>query len=235
MASIAERSDVVQFVAWPQRQRRGGRRCNSRLAQHELLMVVAAPLMAMSAPLNALLWAVPARIRRPALEAIRRPPVAILWAALTAPATTFLLHALALWIWLLPVLYDYALEHEVRARLAASLFFRHGGAVLVGNLIRAVRPRRLWGGSGLRVRDGRPQWRPRRAAHLRPPRLAPAVSDESSVGADTTRRSTACGLLMWVPASVIFAGGGLVLFALWLRESDRRSRYQLRISINPTP
>ena len=31
---------------------------------------------------------------------------------LTAPASVFLLHAIALWVWHLPALYDYALEHE---------------------------------------------------------------------------------------------------------------------------
>jgi hypothetical protein len=32
------------------------------------------------------------------------------------------------------------------------------------------------------------------------------------------------GLLMWVPAGLIFAMGGLGFFAAWLRESDRRTR-----------
>ena len=31
---------------------------------------------------------------------------------------------------------------------------------------------------------------------------------------------------MWVPAGLITAAGGLVLFAAWLRESDRRTRYK---------
>jgi putative membrane protein len=30
------------------------------------------------------------------------------------------------------------------------------------------------------------------------------------------------GLLMWVPAGVIFIAGGLFFFAAWLRESERR-------------
>jgi cytochrome c oxidase assembly factor CtaG len=34
------------------------------------------------------------------------------------------------------------------------------------------------------------------------------------------------GLLMWVPAGVLLAAGALVLFAAWLRESDRRTRYK---------
>ena len=34
------------------------------------------------------------------------------------------------------------------------------------------------------------------------------------------------GLLMWVPAGLVFAAGGLFLFAAWLRQSERRSRFK---------
>src|SRR5215218_1332425 len=84
----------------------------AHMVQHELLMVVAAPLVAAGAPLIALLWAVPGGYRRRGLESLRRQPIGWAWACLTAPATVFVLHALALWIWHLPVLYDYAVEHE---------------------------------------------------------------------------------------------------------------------------
>src|SRR5947208_17128165 len=43
------------------------------MVQHELLMVVAAPLLASSAPLIAMLWAAPSGMRRSLLAAIRRP------------------------------------------------------------------------------------------------------------------------------------------------------------------
>src|SRR5205085_8902626 len=31
------------------------------------------------------------------------------------------------------------------------------------------------------------------------------------------------GLLMWVPAGLVFVAGGLSLFAAWMREAERRS------------
>src|SRR5947209_19922807 len=46
----------------------------AHMIQHELLMVVAAPLIASSAPLIALLWSMPRAGRRRALAAVRRPP-----------------------------------------------------------------------------------------------------------------------------------------------------------------
>ena len=32
------------------------------------------------------------------------------------------------------------------------------------------------------------------------------------------------GLLMWVPASLVFIAGGLYFFAAWIRESERRAQ-----------
>ena len=132
---------------WPSRCRRRSTSgatagWSAHMVQHELLMVVAAPLVAVSAPLIALLWAMPAGVRR---RAPRRSCAAPITAAVDRPDRArrrcSLLHALALWIWHLPALYDYALEHEAHARRAAPVLLRHRGAVLVGHRARPVRPR----------------------------------------------------------------------------------------------
>ena len=70
----------------------------AHMLQHELLMVVAAPLVASSAPLMALLWAVPLGIRRRALDLVRGPRMIGAWSLATAPIAVFLLHAIALWV-----------------------------------------------------------------------------------------------------------------------------------------
>ena len=54
---------------------------------------------------------------------MRRPPITAPWTALTAPASVFVLHALALWVWHLPALYDYALEHEAMHVVQHLCFF----------------------------------------------------------------------------------------------------------------
>src|SRR3954464_8389940 len=66
------------------------------MVQHELLMVVAAPLIALSSPMVATAWACRLRAKR----------VFHAFGWLIAPAFVFLLHAFALWIWHLPWLYD---------------------------------------------------------------------------------------------------------------------------------
>src|SRR6476646_9115289 len=71
----------------------------AHMAQHELLMVVGAPLIALASPLVAFLWILPHGGRRRAMRVMRGRRVSLVWAALTAPATVWLLHGLALWIW----------------------------------------------------------------------------------------------------------------------------------------
>jgi cytochrome c oxidase assembly factor CtaG len=41
------------------------------------------------------------------------------------------------------------------------------------------------------------------------------------------------GLLMWVPAGLAFAAGALCLFAAWLRQSDRLSRFTSYPALGP--
>jgi len=198
----------------------------AHMVQHELLMAVAAPLIAASAPLIALLWAAPSGIRRRALEAIRRPALTSAWAVLTAPMTVFLLHAIALWTWHVPVLYYYAIEHEGVHLLEHACFFgsaalfwwgiAHGryGRLGYGAAVVYVFATALHGGllGALLTFSPRVWYAPYAIEHSA--RLTPLEDQQLA------------GLLMWVPAGLVTAAGGLVLFAAWLRESDRRSRYK---------
>src|SRR3982751_467408 len=67
----------------------------AHMAQHELLMVVAAPLVALASPVVAFLWVLPRSGRRRTMRAMRGRRVAAAWAALTAPATVWLRPGLA--------------------------------------------------------------------------------------------------------------------------------------------
>src|SRR3954469_17211648 len=74
----------------------------AHMAQHELLMVVAAPLVALASPLVVFIWALPHRGRRNVMRAMRGRRIAAAWTAITAPAVVWLVHGLALWIWHMP-------------------------------------------------------------------------------------------------------------------------------------
>jgi putative membrane protein len=95
----------------------------AHMSQHELLMVVAAPLSVLGRPWVALTWAVPPAWRGPVFLAIRRWGLLEAWRTLTAPVVALVLHAAALWIWHVPRLFDAALAHADLHALQHASFF----------------------------------------------------------------------------------------------------------------
>jgi putative membrane protein len=206
----------------------------AHMVQHELLMVVAAPLIAAGAPLIGLLWAVPFRIRHAVVETVHRKPVSALWRAITSPPAVFLLYGLAVWVWHLPALYDAALEHEAVHAVQHLCFFgtatlfwwgiAHGrrGRMGYGAAVIYLFATAVHGGvlGALMTVSPRVWYAPYGAHH---PAGLTALEDQQLAG-----------LLMWVPAGIAFAVGALVLFAAWLRQSERRSRFQSGQILRPT-
>jgi putative membrane protein len=197
----------------------------AHMAQHELLMVVAAPLIALSSPLLALLWAVPAPARHRLIDVVRRPAVVTGWAVLTAPPTVWILHAAALWIWHLPSLYDAALEHEGVHAIQHLCFFMTA-ALFWWSLVRGRYGRLGYGAAVLYLFAT--------SLHsgvlgaliaFSPGILYPLYASNSGAwGLTPLEDQQLAGLLMWVPAGLVFAIGGLAFFAAWLRESGRRAQ-----------
>jgi len=77
------------------------------MVQHELLMVVAAPLILLGSPLAITLWAAPAPLR-PALGALlqSRSPLRRLFNRITRPVTAWIIATAAVWLWHIPAAYD---------------------------------------------------------------------------------------------------------------------------------
>jgi len=206
----------------------------AHMVQHELLMIVAAPLMAVGAPIVGLLWAMPSGLRSRAVAAVHRRSVAAVWSVLTSPPSAFCLYGLALWVWHLPLLYDYALEHEAIHVVQHLCFFAtatlfwwgiaHGrhGRVGYGAAIVYVFATAFHGGllGALLTVSPRVWYAPYIAHH--PAGLTPLEDQQLA------------GLLMWVPAGLSFAAAGLFLFAAWLRHSDRLTRFKSGPRLSPT-
>ena len=200
----------------------------AHMAQHELLIVVAAPLIVLGAPAIALMWLLPPSPRKSVFEAIRRPTVLAAWAAITAPATAWLLHAVALWMWHLPELYEAALEdgymhaaQHISFFGTAALFWwgiAHGryGRLGYGVAVMYVFATALHSGVlGALLTFSQTPWY---AAY------APASPDGRTWGFTALEDQQLAGLLMWVPASAVFVIVGVWFVAAWLRESERRVR-----------
>lgn len=196
---------------------------SAHMTQHEILMLIAAPLLVAGQPLLAFLWAVPARWRPSVAGAFRGPAIAAGWRALTSPLVVFLLHAVALWIWHVPVLFEAALHsesiHAVQHTsfvVTAALFWwgmvhgRYGkagyGAGVAYIFLTALHSTIL--GALLTVAPS--TW-------YRSYEATAAVRN-----VDALADQQLAGLVMWVPSGVVFIVIGLALFAAWLGESEKR-------------
>jgi putative membrane protein len=88
----------------------GSRLFSAHMLQHELLMLVAAPLLVLGRPLAAWTWAFSPSQRQTIGRWTRLRWWSAAWALLTDPLAAWALHALALWLWHIPALFEAALH-----------------------------------------------------------------------------------------------------------------------------
>lgn len=84
----------------------------AHMTEHELLMLAAAPLIALSRPLALFLWALPHRARHALVNWSNAGAFARCWRGLSHPLTATALQAAVLWLWHAPSLFDAALRSE---------------------------------------------------------------------------------------------------------------------------
>jgi cytochrome c oxidase assembly factor CtaG len=188
------------------------------MIEHELLMAVAAPLIAAGRP-ELMLWAFPSAWRPPIGRGMRRLRTGVLWRCISRPLGATLLNGLSTWVWHVPVLFNAALESTVLHWLQhASFFFtallfwhvalKERGATagvsmaclfatsvhtsLLGALM--TFSRRVWYGAPAQS----PDWA-----------LSPLADQQLA------------GLIMWIPGGMLYAAAALWLAFHWI-GGDRR-------------
>jgi putative membrane protein len=189
---------------------------SAHMVQHELLMIVVAPLLVLGRPLAVWLWALPPRARAALGQVLHRPGLRLAWQWLTAPLTAWLLHALALWAWHVPRLFEMALAHPWVHMLQHTSFL--ASALLFWT---TVLERRRTGASGTAMLSLFTTMAHTTAlgALLA---LAPGlwypfyVLPTAALGFDPLQDQQLGGLVMWVPGGVAYLVGGLVVAARWL-------------------
>jgi cytochrome c oxidase assembly factor CtaG len=96
----------------------------AHMVQHMLLMMVAAPAMLLGDPLAIVLWALPRAARAAAARLLARgSALRRFWAAATATAVAWIVHAGVLWLWHLPAAYDAALANRLVHDIEHVTFF----------------------------------------------------------------------------------------------------------------
>jgi putative membrane protein len=154
---------------------------------------------------------------------MRRPRLQKFWRGVTLPFVVLLLHALVLWIWHIPALFESALHNETIHTfqhlgffLVAALFWWaliHGRFVVAGYgaavfyiFATAMQTQVL----GALLTFGAHPWYPTHAA-----RTGVAALDDQQLA----------GVVMWIPFGVMFLLIALGMFSAWLGELERRAGF----------
>jgi len=106
----------------------------AHMAQHLLLLVVAAPLLVLGSAPQALVWAFPQSWRRRlAYWWSRQIDLHVAWRFLTQPRVTWGVHLGMLWVWQIPYMYKVALQDPVVHTVQHGVFL--GVALLFWGLL----------------------------------------------------------------------------------------------------
>lgn len=188
----------------------------AHMIEHELIMLLAAPLLVLAEPLSAMLWAFPPGTRRAFGKAGAAMSPFYRWATGAVVAT--LLQAAVLWIWHMPSLFDRALANEAwhaaqhLCFLVSALLFwtamlgRRGASAgaagdraLAGLCLLATSI--VTGALGALMAFATSPWYAGYARlALAPFGLTPAEDQQVA------------GLIMWVPGGLVHLGAALLLF-----------------------
>ena len=193
----------------------------AHMLEHELIILAAAPLIAASAPGGALLWGMPRPLRQGAARWLRARPTRVVWSHASRPGIATFLHGLAIWIWHLPGLFEAALEQGFLHYLQHASFL--GTALLFWWAVLPTRSDKQKLGASI--------------GHLFvtsmhtsvlgvllvfSPRLwFPANAGLSDLwGLSPLEDQQLAGLIMWMPAGMVYAGFALWMSARWIHSSS---------------
>lgn len=196
----------------------------AHMSQHELLMIVAAPLMVLGRPLAPYLWALPVRWRISTSHALHRAPARWAWQFVSAPLFVLVLHGAVRWLWHIPALFEGAMRNEGLHAVQHATFFATA-ALFWWALVHGRYGRAGYGLAVLFVFATALHTSVLGALIAVTPRLLyPIYRDRAALlGWQPLEDQELAGLLMWVPSGVLFLLCALALFAAWLGEAERRA------------
>ena len=195
------------------------------MTQHEILMLVSAPLIALGQPLVVFMRALPDNWRKPLSKLSNHKVLRKVGSISSAPLSAWLISAAALWIWHLPWLFDRAVETDWIHAAQHTTFFL--SALLFWWPLTGKKPSMGYGAGILyvfttalhtSVLGALLTFAPRAWYH---PYLATAPAWHLTALEDQQLG----GLIMWIPAGTLLLIVALVLLARWLNESQTRWQY----------
>ena len=192
------------------------------MVEHEVVMAAAAPLLVLARPLGPMLWAFPVHWRRSVAVVAQTVAFVSGWDWWSRPLVATALHAVAIWAWHIPFLYEAALLYEPMhwlqhlSFLVTALFFwwamlegRRDGAAVADLFLTAMHT----GFLGVLLT-------------VAPRAMYPLQSTLSSRwGLDPLTDQQLAGLIMWVPAGTVYVGAGLAIAWRWISRSGQTANW----------
>lgn len=196
----------------------GGRSFTAHMIEHELLMLLAAPLMALSQPIGMLMWAFPRTIRHALANAGRNRWYDAVWTRLSSPLNASLLQAAMLWMWHAPAFFNRALQGEgwhalqhLSLVFSALLFWwslnrasaleRKHGATAAFLFFTSIHSGLL--GALMTFAESPWYWR------------YAAMGMSGTAGLSALEDQQLAGLIMWIPGGAIHAVVALIYLRRW--------------------
>lgn len=195
---------------------------SAHMVQHVLLVLVAAPLLAVSAPGSAILRGTPAGARD-AARVIRRAVGldARRLRVLRSPVSRWVLYVVTLWLWHASVIYGAAVENELVHILEHATFL--GTALLIWSVILGPARARVSGGLallGVFTLGLQGIFLSALLTFAQEPWYVEYLSPPDGWGLDPLTDQQLAGLLMWFPGAIIHTGIALYLFVTWISPRD---------------
>jgi putative membrane protein len=197
---------------------------SAHMVQHLLLLVVAAPLLALSAPSSAILRGSPLAVRRASGRWRRRLGLTHgNLAVLRHPAAVWLLSVGVIWFWHAAAPYDAALDNRFLHLLEHASFLVT--AVLFWHVVIGVRgAARVSGGLGVLLVFAMAMQSVFLSVLLTfagTPWYSGYATTTAPWGLDPLADQQLAGAIMWIPAGGIYLAAALVLLVTWIRATER--------------
>jgi cytochrome c oxidase assembly factor CtaG len=199
----------------------GERSFTMHMIEHELIMLVATLLLAMSSSGAVMAWGLPRPLRL-SLAGSWKSPLQSTWKRLTEPVTATAIQSVVMWLWHAPPLFDRALESsgwhiaQHACFFISSLLFwwamlhpRRGGYGVSAACLFATS---LIGGAlGALMSFSSSPWYADYAA----------MGMTGVLDLDPLTDQRLAGLIMWIPGGMVHGVAAILLFYKWLKEADR--------------
>lgn len=203
-----------------------GRLQSAHMGQHLLLILVAAPLIVLGRPGLVGLAALPSRWRRPVLRFLDRRWMRGTMAAIATPVVAWFLHVTVVWAWHVPGAYQAALERQPIHWLEHASFLGTATVFWWVALQPGTHRRLARGADALYLVAAWVQSGALGALFtFAAVPIYPVYAVQAALlGLDPMKDQQTAGLIMWIPAGLVYLGAATALFVSWLRGVEAAGR-----------